>query len=64
MEKNKLAKANNADLVIPGFQHLVKWLEPGCGCLFVGGCTKPEAIGEDVKTRAVDFAHGLAMKVS
>ena len=65
MEKNKLAKANNADLVIPGFQHLVKWLDARlAGCLFVGGCTKPEAIGEDVKTRAVDFAHGLAMKVS
>ena len=50
-------EANNADLVIPGFQHLVKWLNGRmAGHWFVGGCTKPEAIGEDVKARAVAFA--------
>jgi len=50
-------EANNADLVIPGFQQLVKWLKARmAGHLFVGGCTDPAAMGEDVKARAVEFA--------
>ena len=54
-------EANNADLVIPGFQHLVKWLNARmAGHLFVGGCTDPAAMGEDVKARAVEFAQALA----
>src|SRR5208283_5341847 len=48
---------NNADLVIPGFQQLVEWLKGQmAGHWFVGGCTKPEEIGEDVKVLAVAFA--------
>ena len=50
-------EANNADLVIPGFLNLVKWLNGRmAGHWFVGGCTKPEAIGEEVKALAVAFA--------
>ena len=50
-------EANNADLVIPGFQHFVKWLNARlAGHLFVGGCTKPAAIGEETKGLAVEFA--------
>ena len=30
------------------------------GHLFVGGCTTPETIGEDVKARAVEFAMMLS----
>lgn len=48
---------NNADLVIPGFQQLVQWLKGRmAGHWFVGGCTKPEAIGDKVKALAVAFA--------
>ena len=50
-------ETNNADLVIAGFQNLVKWLKgQTAGHWFVGGCTKSEAIGEDVKAHAVTFA--------
>jgi multimeric flavodoxin WrbA len=50
-------ETNNADLVIAGFQQLVKWLKGRmAGHWFVGGCTQPEAIGQDVKTRAAEFA--------
>ncbi len=49
--------ANNADLVIPGFQNLVKWVNGRmAGHWFLSGCTKPEAMGEDVKALAVGFA--------
>ena len=50
-------KANNADLVIAGFQNLVKWVDGRmAGHWFLSGCTKPEAIGEEVRTQAVAFA--------
>ncbi|MGO9113712.1 MAG: flavodoxin family protein [Thermoguttaceae bacterium] len=50
-------EANNADLVIAGFQQLIQWLNgQTAGHWFLGGCTKPEAIGEDVKALAVAFA--------
>ena len=53
-------EANNADLVIPGFQNLVKWLNGRmAGDWFVGGCTKPEAMGKDVQAQAVKFAKTL-----
>ena len=53
-------EANNADLVIAGFQQLVQWLKGRmAGHCFVGGCTKPEAIGEETKARAVAFAKRL-----
>jgi hypothetical protein len=46
-----------ADLVIPGFQQLVEWLKGRmAGHWFVGGCTLPEAIGDEVKARMAEFA--------
>jgi multimeric flavodoxin WrbA len=54
-------ETNNADLVIASFQHLVKWVKGRmAGHWFVGGCTTPEAIGQDVKTRAAEFARVIA----
>ena len=53
-------EVNNADLVIAGFENLVKWLNGRmAGHWFVGGCTKPEEIGEDVQGAAVAFAKRL-----
>ncbi|MGA2257206.1 MAG: NAD(P)H-dependent oxidoreductase [Thermoguttaceae bacterium] len=53
-------EANNAELVVAGFQRLVKWLNGRmAGQWFVGGCTKPEEIGEEVKALAVTFANRL-----
>jgi multimeric flavodoxin WrbA len=53
-------EANNADLVIAGFQQLVEWVKGRiAGHWFVGGCTKPEAIGDEVKSCAVAFAKRL-----
>jgi multimeric flavodoxin WrbA len=54
-------EAENADMVIRGFQHLVEYLKGRMvGHLFVGGCTTPAKIGEDVKIRAVAFAVTLS----
>ncbi len=54
-------EANNADLVIAGFQNLVKWLKCRMvGHWFLASCTVPENIGEDVKTRATEFARAIA----
>ena len=56
-------EANNADMVIRGFQYLVEYLKGRMvGHLFVGGCTTPEKIWEDVKTRAVEFAKMLTVQ--
>lgn len=53
-------EADNADLVIRGFEQLVQWIKGRmAGHWFVGGCTEPEAIGEDMKKRAVEFAKRL-----
>ena len=50
-------EADNADMVVRGFQRLVEYLKGRMvGHLFVGGCTTPEKIGDDVKARAVEFA--------
>ena len=50
-------ETDNADMVIRGFRHLVEYLKSRMvGHLFVGGCTTPEKIGDDVKARAVEFA--------
>jgi hypothetical protein len=50
-------EADNADLVVAGFRQLVQWLKARpAGYWFVGGCTSPEEIGDDVKSRAVEFA--------
>ena len=48
---------DNADLVIAGFEQLVHWIRGRMiGHLFIGGCSEPEAIGDDIRTRAVEFA--------
>ena len=53
-------EANNADLVIAGFQNLVKWVDGRmAGHWFLSGCTNPEAIGEEVKAAAAAFAKRL-----
>jgi multimeric flavodoxin WrbA len=50
-------EADNADMVMRGFEHLVKHLKGRMiGHLFIAGCTTPEKIGDDVKARAVEFA--------
>jgi multimeric flavodoxin WrbA len=54
-------EADNAHLVIRGFEQLVRWLKGRMvGHLFISGCSEPEAIGEDVKNLAVAFARTLA----
>jgi multimeric flavodoxin WrbA len=56
-------EANNADLMIPGFQQLVKWLNGRlAGYCYFGGFTAPAAIGEDVKARAIEFAQTVVTK--
>jgi multimeric flavodoxin WrbA len=53
-------EADNADLVIRGFEQLVQWIKGRmAGRWFIGGCTEPEAIGQDVKVRAAEFARTL-----
>jgi multimeric flavodoxin WrbA len=54
-------EADNGELVVSGFRQMVEYLKGRmAGHWFVGGCTKPEAIGEDVKRRAVEFAKRLS----
>ncbi len=54
-------EANNADLVVRGFEQLVQWLKARlAGHWFVGGCTEPSAINSDVKAAAVAFARTVA----
>jgi len=54
-------EADNADLVIRGFQQLAAWVQAHVAShWFVGGCTEREAIGQDVKGRAAEFARTLA----
>ncbi len=56
--------ADNAELVIRGFEQLVKWIKGRmAGHWFVGGCTEPETIGQDGKGRAAEFAKVLTEKV-
>ncbi len=58
-------ETDNADLVIRGFQQLVHWIKGRmAGHLFVGGCTEPEAIGDDVERRATEFAVTLTGKIA
>ena len=56
-------EADNADMVLRGFGHLVEYLKARpAGNLFVPGCTQPEVIGDDVKDQAVAFAKRLTGK--
>ena len=58
-------EADNADLVIRGFEQLVNWIKGRMvGRLFVGGCTEPEAIGSDVERRAIAFAGAIAAEIA
>ncbi len=53
-------EADNADLVLRGFRHLVEYLKTRhAGSLFIPGCTEPGAIRSDVKGRAVAFAKAI-----
>jgi multimeric flavodoxin WrbA len=57
-------EADNADLVVRGFQHLVEYLKGRMvGHLFIAGCTKPEKMADDVKGLAVQFATTLGNQV-
>jgi putative NADPH-quinone reductase len=50
-------ETDNADLVIRGFRQLVEYLGGRLvGHLYVGGCTTPKKITDDVKVRAFEFA--------
>jgi multimeric flavodoxin WrbA len=50
-------EADNADLVIRGFQNLVRWLKGRmAGHLFISGCAEPDAMRDEVKSRAAEFA--------
>jgi multimeric flavodoxin WrbA len=57
-------EADNGELVIRGFEQLVQWVKGRmAGHRFVGGCTEPEAIGEETRTGAVEFAWRLVGRV-
>jgi multimeric flavodoxin WrbA len=54
-------EADNADLVIPGFEQLVQYLGARmAGRLFLSGCTEPDAMGEDVHGQVIQFAQAIA----
>ena len=56
-------ETDNGELVIRGFEQLVEWIKGRmAGHLFVGGCTEPEAIGEEVRAVAFAFAKRLTDK--
>ena len=58
-----IPSASQAGLDRKAFQQLVQWLKGRiAGCWFVGGCTKPEAIGEDVQAFAVAFAKRIIVE--
>jgi multimeric flavodoxin WrbA len=58
-------EAGNADLVTAGFRQMVEMLKARmAGQWFVGGCTEPAAIGQDVKARAAEFARAVAKVTS
>jgi multimeric flavodoxin WrbA len=53
-------EADNGDLVVRGFVQLVEYLKARlAGHLFVGGCTTPDDLGDNTKTRAVEFARAV-----
>jgi multimeric flavodoxin WrbA len=58
-------RIDNADLVFRGFAHLVKLLRARSSeNLYVANCTTPDALGDDVRTEAVNFAKALIRKIS
>jgi multimeric flavodoxin WrbA len=56
---------DNTDLVVRGFEQLVQYLKATpVRPLLVTSCTTPDALGDDVKARAVDFAATLVQAES
>lgn len=58
-------RVNNADLVFRGFHQMVRLLRAHlAGTWLVPNCSEPEALGDDVRRHAVDFARTLAAKIA
>jgi multimeric flavodoxin WrbA len=58
-------RIDNADLVFRGFHHLVGLLRARlAGTWYVPNCTEPDALGEDVRRHAAEFARALVGKIS
>ncbi|MFZ1934895.1 MAG: flavodoxin family protein [Thermoguttaceae bacterium] len=58
-------RIDNADLVFRGFHHMVGLLRARlAGTWLVPNCTEPDALGEDVRRHAADFARTLAGKIA
>jgi multimeric flavodoxin WrbA len=58
-------RIDNADLVFRGFHHMVGLLRTRlAGTWLVPNCTEPEALGEDVRRHAVEFARTLIGKIA
>ena len=57
-------RIDNADLVFRGFHHMVGLLRArSAGTWLVPNCTEPEALGEDVRRHAAEFARTLVGKI-
>jgi multimeric flavodoxin WrbA len=58
-------RVDNADLVFRGFHHMVGLLRAqSAGTWLVPNCSEPEAMGEDVRRHAVEFAKSLLGKIA
>ncbi len=58
-------RIDNADLVFRGFHHMVGLLRArSAGTWLVPNCTEPEALGEDVRRHAAEFARTLVGKIA
>jgi len=58
-------RIDNADLVFRGFHHIVGLLRArSAGTWLVPNCTEPEALGEDVRKQAAEFARTLLSKIT
>ena len=57
-------RIDNADLVFRGFHHMVGLLRARpAGTWLVSNCTEPDALGEDVRRHAAEFARTLVGKI-
>ena len=53
-------RIDNADLIFRGFHHMVGLLRArAVSTLLVPNCTEPDAMGEDIRQRAAEFARTL-----
>jgi multimeric flavodoxin WrbA len=58
-------RVDNADLVFRGFHHMVGLLRARkAGTWLVPNCTEPEALSEDVRGQAAEFARTLLSKIA